>query len=62
MNEKVKVIKSTKLARELLKGGFRILDIKPHRYNKDRTVFIFEDSGIMEWVERSGLKYLLLEE
>lgn len=39
-----KVIYSAKLARELIKKGFKVVDIKPDRtdVDKKRTVFIFE--------------------
>lgn len=35
---------TAQLARQLLKGGFRIVDIKPDKNDKRRTVFIFQDS------------------
>jgi predicted CoA-binding protein len=37
-----KIIYSTKLARRLIKEGYRIIDVKPNKNNLDRTVFIFE--------------------
>ena len=37
-----KLIQSTRMCKELLLLGFRIVDISPNKMNKDRTVFIFE--------------------
>jgi len=42
MHLKVKVIAVNKLARELLKKGFNMVDIKPHKDDSRRTVFVFE--------------------
>lgn len=39
---KVKVIAVNKLARELIQLGYRIVDIKPHKDDYRRTVFVFE--------------------
>ena len=39
--KEAKLIFTAELARKLLKNGHRIIDIKPHRENKDRTVFVF---------------------
>lgn len=39
-----KVIASTTLARELVKNGFIVIDIKPHKHDKKRTVHVFEDT------------------
>jgi len=36
------LISNASIARKLLKSGFTIVDIKPHRLNKVRTVFIFK--------------------
>lgn len=38
------IITSTRLTRELLKDGERIVDIKPHKTVKNASVFIFESS------------------
>ena len=38
------IITSTALAKKLIKNGFVVVDIFPHKHNKDRTVFIFEDT------------------
>lgn len=37
-----KCIFSAKLARQLLKSGERIVDIKPHKTEVGRSVFVFE--------------------
>lgn len=39
---KCKSIFSPRLARELLKEGYIIKDIKPSRESTDRTIFLFE--------------------
>ena len=39
--KEAKLIFTAEMARKLLKNGHRIIDIKPHRENKDRTVFVF---------------------
>lgn len=41
---KRKVIGSSKTAKELLKQGFKIIDISPHKNDSKRTVFVFEDT------------------
>jgi len=35
------VIRSAKIARLLLKSGFRLIDIKPHKKDNKRSVFVF---------------------
>lgn len=37
-----KIIFSASIARALLKKGHKIVDIKPDRANKDRSIFVFE--------------------
>ena len=39
---KTKVITENKLARELIKEGYSLVDIKPHKNDQRRTVFVFE--------------------
>lgn len=39
-----KIVASCKLARALIKYGFRVIDIKPDRLEPTRTVFVFEDT------------------
>ena len=41
---KRKVITSNQLAKELLSVGFKIIDIAPHKTDKKRTIFVFEDT------------------
>lgn len=36
---------NARYAKELLRLGYHIVDIKPDRANKQRTVFIFKDEG-----------------
>ena len=49
MPNEVKLIFTAKLARYLLKQGYRIIDMKPNKDNPDRTVFIFIDcDGLKE--------------
>ena len=37
-----KVISSNKVARQLVKNGFPIVDIKAHKSDPKRTVFVFD--------------------
>lgn len=39
-----KVVKSPKIARKLLKSGNVITDIKPDKHDKDKTVFVFQNT------------------
>lgn len=39
---KVKVIAINRLAKELIRNGFKIVDIKSHKDDHRRTVFVFE--------------------
>lgn len=41
---KHKTILSTKLARALLKNGFKLVDVKPNNKTPERTVFVFEST------------------
>lgn len=43
--KRVFIVPSATIARKLLKMGYVVCDIKPHKKNKDMTVFIFEDTG-----------------
>ena len=38
-----KLVFSGKLARELLRRGYQIIDVVPHREDPNRTVFVFKD-------------------
>ena len=50
--ESVKVVASSKVARRLIKDGFPVVDIKPHKNDPKRTVFVFEDSNnLREYLE-----------
>jgi len=42
MNKKYILIFKPKLARNLLRNGFNIVDIKADKNNPDRTIFVFE--------------------
>lgn len=37
-----KIIQTSKLARQLIKKRFNLLDIMPNKNNPDKTVFVFE--------------------
>ena len=39
----VKIVFSAKIARQLLRMNYQIIDLKPHRDIPGRTVFIFKD-------------------
>lgn len=42
------VVLSTGIARKLLHEGYQIMDIKPHKQQKSRTVFVFIREGNIE--------------
>ena len=44
MNKEYISVFKPKLVRELLKQGFLIVDIKPCKENKDKTIFIFKNT------------------
>jgi ribosome-binding factor A len=48
MDENLKCIISPKLARQLIKAGFVVKDIRQNRDIRDATIFLFEDSGELE--------------
>lgn len=50
--KRVKIIFTGKLARALLRRGYRIIDVKPNRDFPERTVFIFEDTPDLKQVVR----------
>ena len=53
MQNNVKLIFTAKLARYLLKQGYKIIDIKPNKDNPDRTVFVFKDcDGLKELIRK----------
>ncbi|ADL08046.1 DUF5659 domain-containing protein [Thermosediminibacter oceani] len=45
-----KVILNPALARKLVKKGFKIVDLKPHKQNHFATVFVFENSPELQKV------------
>ena len=45
MQTRTKCIFTPCVARNLLKMGNPIVDIKPDKNNKDKTIFIFEDTN-----------------
>lgn len=48
-NQKGTIVFSAKVARELLRRGFEILDIKPDKRNRQCTVFVFKvEKDIMQ--------------
>lgn len=55
MEKKAITIFTAKVARDLLKNGFTIIDIKPDKTDADgkRSVFIFKnENGIMERIHK----------
>ncbi len=42
------LIFTAELAKKLLKLGYTIIDIKPNKENKERTVFVFKNSDELE--------------
>lgn len=41
-NKESILIFNVKKARHLIRNGFTVIDIKPHRENKDKTIFVFK--------------------
>ena len=39
-----RLVTDARVARQLLKSGFVVIDIKPNKSNKDKSVFIFENT------------------
>ena len=46
--KKAKLVFNAGVARKLLKAGCHIIDVKADRYNKDKTVFVFERDDAFE--------------
>lgn len=49
------------IARHLLKLKYLIIDIKPHRENKDRSIFVFKNENSLEndmneYITRNNIK------
>lgn len=47
-NKRVFIVVNPILARKMLKLGHSITDIKPHRENPDKTVFVFNYTDTIE--------------
>ena len=55
-----KIVYDTRIARELLRLGYKIIDIKPDKYDKDkkRTIFVFNnDEGLEKDIYDISEKY-----
>lgn len=50
MEQEVRVITSAILAKKLLKEGYRITDLRPNRYDRKLSVFIFEYKDGMDTI------------
>ena len=50
--KRAKLVFSPKVARFLLKHGMQIIDIKPDKNDKDKTIFVFDETeefqGVLE--------------
>lgn len=47
-----KIIFSPIVAKYLLSKNFKIVDLKPHKYEKNQTVFVFQyDAGLNEAIQ-----------
>ena len=59
--QKYIVITTSKLARHLIKLGFIVVDIKPHKSEENRTVFVFrEERNIREIIKEQLQKNIVL--
>lgn len=59
---KTKTIFTAKFARELLRKGFTVVDIKPNNLNRERSVFVFELSNELEqYIEEKNMSRQKLE-
>lgn len=45
MEKKGRCIYAAPVAREFVRRGFKIIDIKPNKENRDKTVFVFEETN-----------------
>ena len=55
-----KIVYDARIARELLRLGYTIIDIKPDKYDKDkkRTIFVFNnDEGLEKYIYDISEKY-----
>lgn len=44
MDEIGRVVINANVARRLINEGFVLIDIKPNKYNKDKTCFVFRNT------------------
>lgn len=52
MVQEVKLIFSPQVAKHLIKRNFQIIDIKPNKHDKDKTVFVFrKDDGLIKAIQ-----------
>lgn len=57
VNEPVKLVFSGKIARQLLRLNYQIVDLRPNRENTDRTVFVFKDvPGLKENLRKLSME------
>lgn len=47
MEKETILVFNPKIARNLIKNGFTVVDIKPLKEDKERTVFIFKRSDLL---------------
>ncbi|HCC07276.1 MAG TPA: hypothetical protein DEP72_03790 [Clostridiales bacterium] len=43
MTKKTKLVFNPVVARKLLKRGYHLIDLKPLKENKDKTIFVFKN-------------------
>lgn len=51
--KKAKLVFSPKVARFLLNHGMQIIDIKPDKNNKEKTIFVFDETDEFQSVLES---------
>ena len=52
LEKNTKTIAQANIARKLIQQGFKVVDIKPHHKNHDRTAFVFViEEGFEQKVE-----------
>ncbi len=60
--KRAKLVFSPKVARFLLKNGMQIIDIKPDKNDKEKTIFVFDETeefqGIMELYKTEKGEYV----
>ncbi len=53
MTKDTQIVYSAKLARELLKQRYQIVDIEPNRTNPERTVYFFlNENGLIDLINQ----------